>query len=133
MTQAYPGASATRMSQDFPVLLKTENLEKVTQVPVSFLLLQKYTGGERAGGRTSTRPGLPGSLRIGLPGGSGRGRRRAELTPGRTPAHTKVPGSPKLVAELRKAPAGAPRLPPRGPLPSCAARPARPAATQLPR
>lgn len=54
MTQAYPGASATRMSQDFPVLLKTENLEKVTQVPVSFLLLllQKYTGG---GGRGTAR------------------------------------------------------------------------------
>lgn len=49
MTQAYPGASATRMSQDFPVLLKTENLEKVTQVPVSFLLLQKYTGGRGRG------------------------------------------------------------------------------------
>lgn len=38
MTQAYPSISATRMSQDFPVLRKTENLEKVTEVPVSFFL-----------------------------------------------------------------------------------------------
>ena len=37
MTQAYPSISATRMSQDSPVLLETENLEKVTvEVPVSF-------------------------------------------------------------------------------------------------
>lgn len=53
MTQAYPSISATRVSQDFPVLLKTENPEKVTEVPVSsFLNIYIYTyiymGGARA-------------------------------------------------------------------------------------
>lgn len=55
MTQAYPSSSATRMSQDFPVLLKTENLEKVTvEVPVSFSLFFSNKGGGDAREHTRT-------------------------------------------------------------------------------